>query len=144
MPFIVATYVYASSQGQRTHSSRTNNITYNYNACGWVCQSPSNNSGLTLFIKDFQIRKTHYNLIRYDHLICYFPLYNSVVGTFCLCEQIFAIDWRREVRLSLFEEGKFAFHCIELCCWHWVDSFLFVCLFPSLSGYFPDMMRTLK
>jgi hypothetical protein len=26
MPFIVATYVYASSQGQRTHSARTNNI----------------------------------------------------------------------------------------------------------------------
>ena len=26
MPFIVATYVYASSQGQRTHSSRTNVI----------------------------------------------------------------------------------------------------------------------
>ena len=25
MPFIVATYVYASSQGQRTHSARTNN-----------------------------------------------------------------------------------------------------------------------
>ena len=24
MPFIVATYVYASSQGQRTHSARTN------------------------------------------------------------------------------------------------------------------------
>jgi hypothetical protein len=24
MPFIVATYVYASSQGQRTHSTRTN------------------------------------------------------------------------------------------------------------------------
>ena len=30
MPFIVATYVYASSQGQRTHSSRTNlSILYN-------------------------------------------------------------------------------------------------------------------
>ena len=29
MPFIVATYVYASSQGQRTHSARTN-----YNAWG--------------------------------------------------------------------------------------------------------------
>ena len=28
MPFIVATYVYASSQGQRTHSARTN--LYNY------------------------------------------------------------------------------------------------------------------
>jgi hypothetical protein len=28
MPFIVATYVYASSQGQRTHSARTN--TYEY------------------------------------------------------------------------------------------------------------------
>jgi hypothetical protein len=27
MPFIVATYVYASSQGQRTHSARTNNGT---------------------------------------------------------------------------------------------------------------------
>jgi hypothetical protein len=26
MPFIVATYVYASSQGQRTHSARTNNL----------------------------------------------------------------------------------------------------------------------
>ena len=26
MPFIVATYVYASSQGQRTHSARTNFI----------------------------------------------------------------------------------------------------------------------
>ena len=26
MPFIVATYVYASSQGQRTHSARTNNM----------------------------------------------------------------------------------------------------------------------
>jgi hypothetical protein len=26
MPFIVATYVYASSQGQRTHSARTNGI----------------------------------------------------------------------------------------------------------------------
>jgi hypothetical protein len=26
MPFIVATYVYASSQGQRTHSARTNII----------------------------------------------------------------------------------------------------------------------
>ena len=25
MPFIVATYVYASSQGQRTHSARTKN-----------------------------------------------------------------------------------------------------------------------
>jgi hypothetical protein len=25
MPFIVANYVYASSQGQRTHSARTNN-----------------------------------------------------------------------------------------------------------------------
>jgi hypothetical protein len=25
MPFIVATYVYASRQGQRTHSARTNN-----------------------------------------------------------------------------------------------------------------------
>ena len=25
MPFVVATYVYASSQGQRTHSARTNN-----------------------------------------------------------------------------------------------------------------------
>ena len=24
MPFVVATYVYASSQGQRTHSARTN------------------------------------------------------------------------------------------------------------------------
>jgi hypothetical protein len=24
MPFIVATYIYASSQGQRTHSARTN------------------------------------------------------------------------------------------------------------------------
>ena len=28
MPFIVATYVYASSQGQRTHSARTN-LKYN-------------------------------------------------------------------------------------------------------------------
>ena len=27
MPFIVATYVYASSQGQRTHSARTKNKT---------------------------------------------------------------------------------------------------------------------
>ena len=26
MPFVVATYVYASSQGQRTHSARTNVI----------------------------------------------------------------------------------------------------------------------
>jgi hypothetical protein len=26
MPFIVATYVYASSQGQRTHSARTNKL----------------------------------------------------------------------------------------------------------------------
>ena len=26
MPFIVATYVYASSQGQRTHSARTNKV----------------------------------------------------------------------------------------------------------------------
>jgi hypothetical protein len=26
MPFIVATYVYASSQGQRTHSARTKNF----------------------------------------------------------------------------------------------------------------------
>ena len=26
MPFVVATYVYASSQGQRTHSARTNSI----------------------------------------------------------------------------------------------------------------------
>jgi hypothetical protein len=26
MPFIVATYIYASSQGQRTHSARTNMI----------------------------------------------------------------------------------------------------------------------
>ena len=26
MPFIVATYVYASSQGQRMHSARTNNL----------------------------------------------------------------------------------------------------------------------
>jgi hypothetical protein len=26
MPFIVATYVYASNQGQSTHSARTNNI----------------------------------------------------------------------------------------------------------------------
>jgi hypothetical protein len=26
MPFIVATYVYASSQGQRTHSTRTNKV----------------------------------------------------------------------------------------------------------------------
>ena len=25
MPFVVANYVYASSQGQRTHSARTNN-----------------------------------------------------------------------------------------------------------------------
>jgi hypothetical protein len=29
MPFIVATYVYASSQGQRTHSARTK-INYGY------------------------------------------------------------------------------------------------------------------
>ena len=28
MPFIVATYVYASSQGQRTHSARTKNAIY--------------------------------------------------------------------------------------------------------------------
>ena len=27
MPFVVATYVYASSQGQRTHSARTNKQT---------------------------------------------------------------------------------------------------------------------
>ena len=26
MPFVVATYVYASSQGQRTHSARTNSV----------------------------------------------------------------------------------------------------------------------
>ena len=26
MPFVVANYVYASSQGQRTHSARTNNF----------------------------------------------------------------------------------------------------------------------
>ena len=26
MPFVVATYVYASSQGQRTHSARTNKV----------------------------------------------------------------------------------------------------------------------
>ena len=26
MPFIMATYVYASSQGQRTHSARTNSL----------------------------------------------------------------------------------------------------------------------
>jgi hypothetical protein len=30
MPFIVATYVYASSQGQRTHSARTNNKCLKY------------------------------------------------------------------------------------------------------------------
>jgi hypothetical protein len=30
MPFIVATYVYASSQGQRTHSARTKiNLVFN-------------------------------------------------------------------------------------------------------------------
>ena len=29
VPFIVATYVYASSQGQRTHSARTNFILFN-------------------------------------------------------------------------------------------------------------------
>jgi hypothetical protein len=28
MPFIVATYLYASSQGQRTHSARTNSIAF--------------------------------------------------------------------------------------------------------------------
>ena len=28
MPFIVATYVYASSQGQQTHSARTNSFCY--------------------------------------------------------------------------------------------------------------------
>ena len=30
MPFIVATYVYASSQGQRTHSTRTNGSHENF------------------------------------------------------------------------------------------------------------------
>ena len=28
MPFILATYVYASSQGQRTHSARTKNLLF--------------------------------------------------------------------------------------------------------------------
>ena len=33
MPFVVATYVYASSQGQRTHSARTNK--YNISHTMW-------------------------------------------------------------------------------------------------------------
>ena len=32
MPIIVATYVYASSQGQRTHSARTNYKNFLYNS----------------------------------------------------------------------------------------------------------------
>ena len=40
MPFIVATYVYASSQGQRTHSARTNFVgQYNaYLMSDWICK----------------------------------------------------------------------------------------------------------
>ena len=33
MPFIVATYVYASSQGQRTHPARTKTWQLAYNGC---------------------------------------------------------------------------------------------------------------
>ena len=33
MPFIVATYVYASSQGQRTHSARTNSQIFTPHIC---------------------------------------------------------------------------------------------------------------
>ena len=35
MPFIVATYVYASSQGQRTHFARTKNLTNNSNTVSY-------------------------------------------------------------------------------------------------------------
>jgi hypothetical protein len=38
MPFIVATYVYASSQGQRTHSARTKNALYSGHLR--LCQQP--------------------------------------------------------------------------------------------------------
>ena len=37
MPFVVATYVYASSQGQRTHSARTNK-TFEVNAEHYILE----------------------------------------------------------------------------------------------------------
>jgi hypothetical protein len=41
MPFIVATYVYASSQGQRTHSARTNLFPNQYNTADHKTNSGS-------------------------------------------------------------------------------------------------------
>jgi hypothetical protein len=49
MPFIVATYVYASSQGQRTHSARTN-----------FCWQKSNRSR----------REKRKNAVNNGHLVC--------------------------------------------------------------------------
>jgi hypothetical protein len=39
MPFIVAIYIYASSQGQRKHSARTKNAIYSGNLR--LCQLPT-------------------------------------------------------------------------------------------------------
>ena len=36
MPFIVATYVHASSQGQRTHSARTKSCAENIPLLAWI------------------------------------------------------------------------------------------------------------
>ena len=44
MPFIVANYVYASSQGQRTHSARTNYT---------ICKKPSSSQMLDWYFENF-------------------------------------------------------------------------------------------
>ena len=58
MPFIVATYVYASSQGQRTHSARTNSGT-GVAELGWQNLdwhwSPFTRVGNTLFHSTVQL-----------------------------------------------------------------------------------------
>ena len=41
MPFIVATYVYASSQGQRTHSAQTNFVSYHILLCAYDANNSS-------------------------------------------------------------------------------------------------------
>jgi hypothetical protein len=47
MPFIVATYVYASSQGQRTHSTRTKSAKYTITPHAWCTAYGAQNTANT-------------------------------------------------------------------------------------------------